>query len=117
MIPKGSGNCTSDYDCIDSVCHNTTCSDYLSLKTGTDLGVGEYFEANLTFHCESGTWAYNSTGNGAICVDAFESDNATPYICTSDADCTGFNTQIMTATSYCDCGYNADGNSYCSPFM
>jgi hypothetical protein len=117
MIAVGSGNCTDEYDCIDSMCHDSICVDYLSLPTGANITATACSGKNSTLHCESGTCNFSKTSDSYQCIEAFQSYYADPHICKSDADCTGLNTQVMMSQSSCTCGYNPAGNAYCDPFM
>ena len=116
----GSIGCQSEYDCVNGAdCNatlptNGTCLAYASVPNGswvTDCGNG------FSRLCKSGACQqkllFTKTG---VCIDAAKSIAPTPQACSKDNDCVGTNT-LNYFISTCNCGYNANGYSYCSPFL
>ena len=107
-------NCTVDSDCVNNgACENFNCFEYFSRTEG------EYVvncgDDNVNWLCQSGMCYDN------LCVSPFvTSKNSLPMICSNDSECISdyYNAPPSPIILYssCQCGYNQQGNKYCTLF-
>lgn len=101
--------CTKDYDC-----ENTACCQIVNYLNSTQNKCVKYYslpnfsisKGYTDFACQSGF------SNGTHCVTAPVSTKV-PKVCTSSQDCVS---QGGSFSGHCGCGYNPQGNMYCSLF-
>jgi len=108
LIPAGNSGCARDFDCENSAgCLDGTCVKYFSLKVGDTVAL---CAMQYSFFCETGSCWQNQ------CVDAIKSANDLPTPCSTYKDCYSQVTSGMVFYSDCICGYNKEGQGYCSLF-
>jgi len=119
QIAINSKGCLRDYDCVNNAgCQvvnssdpsQNVCKPYFSLETGSEvLGCDRNGEVQAL--CSSGFCL--ESGNKSQCAEAPSLAGGVPTPCGSSNDCKANSIDI---THSCRCGYNSDGQSYCSLF-
>lgn len=112
--------CVDDYDCINTAGCNFqgnslegTCLNYFSVDIGQVVSDCSGGVSNL---CKTSECTLtNKFQTSGICKMSTTSVNTTPVQCRSYLDCVGTDNKY-SYTSDCDCGYNANGTSYCKLF-
>jgi hypothetical protein len=121
QIPVGGSGCNTYLDCVNWATCNLTyssdkgvCIEYYSQNIGTVVTdcVGGYSYMCGTAYCNK-KYFFGYTG---VCAASPVSYGASPKVCKSDKDCVG-HVGGNNVTSDCICGYNSNGNSYCTPFI
>lgn len=109
QLLAGSSGCLNDYSCV-----NTAGCQLISNTNSTLNKCVKYFSLpNMSPSLNvNGLVCQSGFSNGTYCLEAPVSKSV-PNMCTSSANCTSKTGQY---TGYCYCGYNGQGNSYCSLF-
>ena len=112
--------CGSDFECINTCgCMFTAdgppgvCVPYFSLAIGKAATCGKN---GISYLCASGACYNPGSSLLGSCTTAPVSTGAIPVLCTTSNACTGKNSAGQQFLSTCTCGYNTQGNSYCSLF-
>lgn len=121
QIQVGQTGCKSYLDCVNWASCNTTgssqkgtCIEYASVQLGKAVSdcVGGFSYLCSFGACTKST-LFSSIGT---CIYPPVSLLPNPKSCTSSSQCTG-SSGGQIVTSSCDCGLNANGTSYCAPFL
>lgn len=124
-LKKKGEKCNSDFECqTNSTCDVTSwdqkntsqhgvCVEYFSVRNGKPVSCPV---SGTNFLCESGT-CYTIPNSGIGFCTAAPSYETYPKQCTTSNRCIAKNWLNETFIGQCQCGYNADAKSYCSPFL
>lgn len=120
LIQPYSFGCGSDFDCVNWCgCRFTsngppgTCIPYFSLAANATV---QCPKSGISYLCSTGSCFANGTSFDGVCTKAPVSVNPLPTTCTMNGQCIGKNTLGQSFQGTCTCGYNLQGNSYCSVF-
>lgn len=107
--------CSDNYECgMHSYCQiqadRKVCAAYFTVKSKTEIESCD----TIAVECES-LYCYEDDSTSPICFDPVVSAKDYPTTCSQNTDCLSSYTD-QTLKSECSCGYNENGDSYCSLF-
>ena len=121
QLQIGQSGCKSYMDCVNSATCNTTSSGSTGVCVGySTVPLGSYVSdcnRGFSYMCAYGSCSSSGLFNKiGMCNYPPVSNKKLPIACMSNNDCIGSQAGNIF-TSSCSCGYNANGTSYCAPFI